>query len=287
MKHNKNNNAGLILEILSKTALDFILTKEKDKSERIFKIIREHYDNENSVLCKANNIFGQILYNEFDNKDTARRFLNLVLNESLSINYKSLDIETKKIVDKVKIISGKKDIMENKTENYKLLASINNLMSDSACRVKLSPIEKVRCEDVILEHLTNNKLLSVIEDNIKLDNEKPDDDKIITEKLAMKLAVKKFNEKYVHLLNEEQFGCMKKYVSSSDKIFKRFIDKKIKSILKEIEDKKPNVKEDETVEKLEIVEEKFKQYLNKKELDKNELTEVLLGLDLQNNLKLF
>jgi hypothetical protein len=283
MKHNKYKNVGVLYEALCHSVLAETAENNTAKAKQYMKIINKYFVSE-GVIQKAWNVYSQLLYNEATNYFYADRFLKLLVSESKKINNRELDSELKKLYQEVDSFSNRKELMKVSTPNYRLFASFN-IMTENQ---KISPFNKLSCEKELMEHIVNNKEATKIREAQKVYNIGDQTDDLQVRMIADTLAIKSFEQKYAHSLNEDQQQCLIKYITApNNKIFYRWVEKKIKGVIHNIENTNTTTLTEDSRDKLYLVSEKLKNYLNNKEIKEEDLTTVLLSFKLKDSLNLF
>ena len=180
--------------------------------------------------------------------------------------------------------------MKVNVPNYKLYASFNILINEGAILrggQYLSSRDRMTCEQIIFEHLVENKEANRLKEaNAHHTNKSTD--KIQTEQLALGIALKNFDKKYGKLLTTEQKDCLVKYYTTKDeRNFSTWMKKRIDGILDEIAHKKGSVDNEKIRDKIDLVEEKLRGIAKEETVSTTSLKDILLSLEMKDNLKLF
>ena len=283
IKHNRQRNIGILFEVITHSILDCVSKNDLKTAGRLFYLVNKHYMNENSEITKAFKLYSQLLYNESRNYFYAQKMMKYLTEEARSLDGKQIKKETDSLIEGLDKISNRKDLMKRKIPNYKLFASFK-VVSDNHSFKMLSPTEKIKCEQAILEHFMNN------EENKRVNaynlNESAHD--IDVNKIAELLAVKNFQQRYGHSLNEEQRDCLIKYFTTdNDKTFARWAEKRFNTVSETISNKIDLIDDENVKHKLSMVVERFSGYKNKNSLSSEGMTDLLLSYELDSNLKLY
>lgn len=216
LKHSKHKNTGIIFELLSKQIVSDILCEKKSDALSIVKRLFK----KGSELSKELTLYRSIL--EFNRKDrqTAGKFLDLVIDQRKKIDVEKLKKEKYKLLGEIKK-SFKEDIFfTSRITNYKMLASIYKLFEYSAAA---SPAQYINNYEIVVEGIVSPQITqSPATEALKIwETQDPD-----VKKLAFQLVIGKFNDKYKGL-NLRQRNLISKYINENPDTpeFKDFIIK--------------------------------------------------------------
>lgn len=283
--HNKAKNIGIIFESMIKSVIENVAMKKLTEATETFKILKKYFMNPNTEMSKAYKIYSQILYTEANNYYYASKFLNYLLKEAKSnIDIYELNNELKEMVKEIEGVTKFKDMMSLKTENYKLYSSFKILLDEKNNQFTIPSNTRISCEKTLLEYMVSKDENPFLKESSKLLESSKNLEDIDTQKFAITLALDKFKQKYKNSLNEEQMTIINKYFESDSKVFSRFVEKKAKGIIKEIQSKKDSIEKEEIVEKLELVEEKLNQMVNS-DIDTNKFSDLLMCVKLRDQLQ--
>lgn len=223
LNHSKYKNTGIIFEILTRNLVTDVLNKRAPNSLSIIK----RYFSEGSELFKELRLY-QSLQEINSNLKSPDRLISLVIETyNKTIDREKLSREKYQLVGEIKRRFNEDRFFSSRVGNYKLLASIYKLFEYSASD---NPAEHVNCRDVVLEHITGESqtenILTEVQDVWKAQN--PD-----IRKLAFKIVVEKFNDKYQRL-NEQQKVLLKRYINedTTSPEFRDFIYSEVTNLKK-------------------------------------------------------
>ena len=290
MKHSKQRNVGIIFEILNHTVLNEISKGHHKSGAAIFSLIKKHFMTETEI-SKAYRVYSQLLYSEARNPYYATRFFsNLVKEYGKTVNDKKLYMENSQLLEEISKVCDRKKVMKVAVPNYKLFASFNILINEGNINnggQYLSSRDRMTCEQNVFEHLVENKEAHRIKEAHAHHTEKTQG-QLQTEKMALGIALKNFDQKYGKLLTTEQKDCLVKYYTTKDeRNFSSWIKKRIDHILDEVADRKEKIDNEKIRTKIDLVEEKLKHISKEEIVSSNSLKDVLLSLEMKDNLKLF
>ena len=225
-KHSKYKNTGILFELLTRQITSETISNTPPKAVGILK----KFFGQNSNLLKEYQIYHALLNKRFDKEASATVLLETLISAHSKLNKSSLRRERYNLVREIKDTYNIEDFFKAKIPNYKIYASVYNLLENKSA----SPMSIVDSKVAILEHITNKNLPNkpkkemVMEEYEKFDKE--------TRALTYKMLMEKFNEKYSGLADNQR-RLLKEYVynvSNSPKL-KAFLNKEIKLVKKELE----------------------------------------------------
>ena len=243
VKHSKYKNTGILFELLTRQLTSDTIAGTQPKA---LSFLQNHF-NSKSELLKEYKIYHTLATQKY-NKDTqATMLIETLLDAHEKLNKSQLRREKYNLIKEIKDTYNVNDFFKAKITDYKVMASIFNLLENKTA----SPLSIVNSKVNILEHITR-KQTSTNKKDIVLENyNKQDSD---TRLLAYKILLEKFNNKYSNLQNNQK-TLLKEYVNSvtNSPSLKSYINqeiKKVKSLLekysKKVEDKAVAVKLNET-----------------------------------------
>ena len=225
-KHSKYKNTGILFELLTRQITSETISNSEPKAVGI---LRKFFSN-NSTLLKEYQIYHALLNKKFEKEASATVLIETLINAHYKLNKSLLRRERYNLVREIKETYNIEDFFKAKVPNYKVYASVYNLLENQSANL----MSVVNSKVAILEHITNKNLPNkpkkemVMEEYEKFDKE--------TRALTHKMLMEKFNEKYSGLA-ENQRTLLKEYVysvSNSPKL-KAFINKEIVAVKAELE----------------------------------------------------
>jgi len=225
-KHSKYKNTGILFELLTRQITSETISNSEPKAVGI---LRKFFSN-NSTLLKEYQIYHALLNKKFEKEASATVLIETLINAHYKLNKSLLRRERYNLVREIKETYNIEDFFKAKVPNYKIYASVYNLLENQSANL----MSVVNSKVAILEHITNKNLPNkpkkemVMEEYEKFDKE--------TRALTHKMLMEKFNEKYSGLA-ENQKTLLKEYVysvSNSPKL-KAFINKEIVAVKAELE----------------------------------------------------
>ena len=146
-KHNKKRNTAFLFEALIKEMAKSVVSNDTERQNKIARIVKRHFQ-KRGVLYKDLQTYKVLIDLREAEETFARRILAEVRRDRQKINTTRVFTEQSKLIKKINVELGR-DVYANFVPNYKSMATIAQLFSDS-----LSPKEKVLLEDRILEEMT-------------------------------------------------------------------------------------------------------------------------------------
>ena len=225
-KHSKYKNTGILFELLTRQITSETISNTSPKAVGILK----KFFGNNSTLLKEYQIYHALLNKRYDKEANATVLIETLVNAHLKLNKSALRRERYNLVREIKDTYNIEDFFKAKIPNYKIYASVYNLLENQDA----NPLSIVNSKVSILEHITNKNLPNkpkremVMEEYERFDKE--------TRALTYKMLMEKFNDKYSGLAENQQI-LLKEYVynvSNSPKL-KAFLNKEINIVKSEIE----------------------------------------------------
>lgn len=223
LKHSKYRNTGIIFEILSRGIVNEALHNKPSTSLNIV----NKYFKKNSEIHKEYKFYQtlQEINSKIKNTD---KLIDIVLETYNSqIDKDQLKKEKYQLIGEIKKNYTLEEFFGSRISNYRLLASIYKLLEYSPSE---NPSDHVNCREFVSEHIAGkSKDDNIITEAQKLwESTDPD-----IKKLAYKIIVDKFNQKY-NGLNESQKELLAKIIQedTSSPKFKDYVYNQL-SILEE------------------------------------------------------
>ena len=226
-KHSKYKNTGILFELLTRQITSETIS---NSSAKAVGILKKFFGND-STLLKEYQIYHALLNKKFDKEANATVLIETLASAHSKLNKSVLRRERYNLVKEIKDTYNIEDFFKAKIPNYKIYASVYNLLENQTA----NPLYIVDSKVIILEHITGKGLPNkpkkdmVMEECEKFDKE--------TRALTYKMLMEKFNEKYSTLASNQR-KLLKEYVynvSNSPKL-KSFINKEINSVKAEIKE---------------------------------------------------
>ena len=242
VKHSKYKNTGILFELLTRQLTSDTITGNQSKS---LSFLKKHF-NSKTELLKEYKIYHTLATQKYSKDSKATMLIDTLVEAHGKLNKSQLRREKYNLIKDIKDTYNVNDFFKAKITNYKVMASIFNLLENK----KASALSIVNSKVTILKHITGKQ--PKVKKDVVLENFSNQDKD--TRLLTYKVLLEKFNEKYSDLDNNQK-TLLKEYVNSvsNSPSLKSYINQEIKSVKqsltrysKKVEDKAVAVKLNET-----------------------------------------
>ena len=242
VKHSKYKNTGILFELLTRQLTSDTIAGNQPKA---LSFLKKHF-NKKTELLKEYKIYHTLSTQKYNKDSQATMLIDTLLEAHGKLNKSQLRREKYNLIKEIKDTYNVNDFFKAKITDYKIMASIFNLVENR----KASALSIVDSKVTILEHITKKSTTSK-KDTVLENYNKQDKD---TRLLTYKVLLEKFNDKYSGL-QDNQKTLLKEYVNSvtNSPALKSYINqeiKEVKNILgkysKKVEDKAVAIKLTET-----------------------------------------
>lgn len=200
LKHSKIKNTAILFELLVRqVAADTM----ENRNSAALNILKKHF-REGTELYKELALYRTLSEEKFKTEAHAEKFLTAAIASRSQLSESELRRAKYNLIRDIKEKLVFENFINARLSNYKLHASIFKLFE---YKVTESPAEITRCQNLVVEHITAEKTV-VNESKPTLELEDP-----VIRKLASKIVVDRFNEKYAGL-NAKQKELLREYVNS-------------------------------------------------------------------------
>ena len=276
VKHSKYKNTGILFELLTRQLTADTIAGNNPRS---LSIIKKYFSGD-SALLKEYKIYHTFVGKKFKEEGKATMLINTLIEAHGKLNKSQLRREKYNLIKEIKDTYDINNFFKAKISNYKVMASIFNLLENK----NASPLSIVDSKVTLLEHITGKTLKNkpkkdvVIEDYVKYDKD--------TRLLTYKVLLEKFNDKYSGL-GENQKSLLKEYVNSvtNSPALKSFINKEIKTVKNTITGYSKKVEDKAVVVKLTETRDMIKPLCKKSSVNDDNVINLLNYYELVNELK--
>ena len=276
VKHSKYKNTGILFELLTRQLTADTIAGNNPRS---LSIIKKYFSGD-STLLKVYKIYHTFVGKKFKEEGKATMLINALVEAHGKLNKSQLRREKYNLIKEIKDTYDINNFFKAKISNYKIMASIFNLLENKAA----SPLSIVNSKVTLLEHITGITLENkpkkdvVMEDYVKYDKD--------TRLLTYKVLLEKFNNKYSGL-GKNQKLLLKEYVNSvtNSPSLKSFINKEIKEVKKSITEYSKKVEDKAVVIKLTETRNMIKPLCKKSSVNDDNVINLLNYYELVNELK--
>ena len=243
VKHSKYRNTGILFELLTRQLTSDTISGNQPRSLSIVK----KYFNSKTELFKEYKIYHTLNTKKYSKDNQATMLIEELIKVYEKLNKGQLRREKYNLIKEIKETYNVNDFFKSKISDYKIMASIFNLLENK----KATPTSIVKSKTTILEHITGKIINPKTKNSIIENFSKQDKD---TRLITYKVLLEKFNNKY-KTLGENQKVLLKEYVNSisNSPALKTYINNEIKKVKlnlakysKKVEDKAVAVKLNET-----------------------------------------
>ena len=224
VKHSKYKNTGILFELLTRQLTSDTIAGNQPKA---LSFLKKHF-NKKTELLKEYKIYHTLSTQKYNKDSQAAMLIDTLLEAHGKLNKSQLRREKYNLIKEIKDTYNVNDFFKAKITDYKIMASIFNLIENK----KATPLSIVSSKVTILEHITGKQVNRVKKDVVLENFEKQDRD---TRLLTYKVLLEKFNNKYSGL-QDNQKTLLKEYVNSvtNSPSLKSYINQEIKEVKKTI-----------------------------------------------------
>ena len=274
VKHSKYKNTGILFELLTRQLTADTIAGNKPQALTIIK----KYFSGDSALLKEYKIYHTFISQKYKEDNKATMLINTLIEAHGKLNKGLLRREKYNLIKEIKETYDINNFFKAKISNYKVMASIFNLLENK----NASPISIVNSKVTLLEHITIKP--KTIKKNTVLENySKQDKD---TRLLTYKVLLEKFNNKYSGLQNNQK-TLLKEYVNSvtNSPALKSFINQEIREVKKTITGYSKKVEDKAVAVKLNETKNMIKPLCKKSSVNDDNVINLLNYYELVNELK--
>jgi len=242
VKHSKYKNTGILFELLTRQLTADTIAGD---NPRALSIIKKYFSGD-SALLKEYKIYHTFTSQKYKEDSKATMLIDTLIEAHGKLNKSQLRREKYNLIKEIKETYDINNFFKAKIDNYKVMASIFNLLENK----NATPTSIVNSKSTLLEHITI-KPKTIKKDTVLENFSKQDKD---TRLLTYKVLLEKFNDKYSGLQDNQKI-LLKEYVNSvtNSPALKTFINQEIKEVKdtlikysKKVEDKAVVIKLTET-----------------------------------------
>ena len=274
VKHSKYKNTGILFELLTRQLTADTIAGTNPKALSIIK----KYFISNSALLKEYKIYHTFISQKYKEDNKATMLINTLIEAHKKLNKSQLRREKYNLIKEIKDTYDINNFFKAKISNYKVMASIFNLLENKDA----SPTSIVNSKTTLLEHITIKpktvKKNSVLENYSKQDKD--------TRLLTYKVLLEKFNDKYSGL-GENQKNLLKEYVNNvtNSPSLKAYINQEITQVKRDLTKYSKKVEDKAVVIKLNETKDLIQPISKKLSVQDDNVTNLLNYYELINELK--
>ena len=273
-KHSKYKNTGILFELLTRQLTAETIAGNSSKS---LDFLKKHF-NSKTELFKEYQIYHTLAIQKYKKESQATMLIETLLEAHKKLNKSQLRKEKYNLIKEIKESYNVNNFFKSKISNYKIMASIYNLLQNKKATINSIVDSKL----TLLEHITGKK--SKIQSNAILEhyNDQDKDTRLIT----YKVLLEKFNDKYSSLQKNQKI-LLKEYVNSvtNSPSLKLFVNEEIKKVKKILANYSKKVKDKAVAIKLIETKDLIKPLCKKSNVHDDNVTNLLNYYELVNELK--
>jgi len=224
VKHSKYKNTGILFELLTRQLTSDTIAGNNPKS---LDFLKKHF-NSKTELLKEYKIYHTLATQKYKKDSQATMLIEELIKSHRNLNKSQLRREKYNLIKEIKDNYDINNFFKAKITNYKIMASIFNLLENK----NAAPLSIVNSKVTILEHITEKQKEKPKKDTVLENYEKQDKDARL---LTYKVLLEKFNDKYSGLENNQK-TLLKEYVNSvsNSPALKSYLNQEIKEVKKDI-----------------------------------------------------
>jgi len=243
LKNSKYKNTGILFELLVRQIASDILS---NKDPQAATLVKKYFSK--TELAKEHKLYQTLININSLSEPKAESLVETVLRLSEKLNKTALRKEKYNLIKEIKDNYDLEDFFKAKIQNYKVNASIYNLLEAHNSSEFTDPKIVIDNKVTLLEFLTKKAVdKTAVKDQVLEEYAKQDKG---TRILIYKMIVEKFNTKYSNLLPEQK-SLLKEFINnvSNTITLKEYINNQIQNIkleldvlTKKVTDKKIEIK---------------------------------------------
>ena len=275
IKHSKYKNTGILFELLTRQLTSDTIADAQPKSLYILK----KYFNSKTELLKEYKIYHTLATKKLVKESSATILIDTLIEAYNKLNKTRLRREKYNLIKEIKNNYNVSNFFNSKINNYKIMASIFNILENK----EATPLSIVDSKVSILENIVSKTIKQKSTNPILESLQKSDKN---TRLLTYKVILEKFNDKYNNLADNQKI-LLKEYVNcvSNSPALKTYINVEIKDVKKQITSYSKKVKDKVIAIKLNETKDLIKPLCKKSNVHDDNVTNLLNYYELVNELK--
>ena len=223
VKHSKYKNTGILFELLTRQLTSDTITGNQSKS---LSFLKKHF-NKRTELLKEYKIYHTLATQKYNKDSQATMLIDTLLEAHGKLNKSQLRREKYNLIKEIKDTYNVNDFFKAKVTDYKIMASVYNLLENR----NATPLSIVDSKVTLLEHITGKQLKPKLNPVLENFNKQDSDTRLLT----YKVLLEKFNDKYSGL-EDNQKTLLKEYVNSvtNSPALKSYLNQEIKEVKKDL-----------------------------------------------------
>lgn len=203
--HNKKRNTGLLYEFLVTMISRSLVEGNEKASSQALRILRRHFK-QGTELYKEFRLIHALRKTTVSSEAVAAGIIHEAKLAARSHDFKELDRQKSFLIRDINHLIKDENFYDQQVSEYRFLATVQTLLND--WRSRDADLQRVaQYEDQLVKRLTTEK---VAEPDHLISEESPGESRLL-----MKVMMKKLNEKYSGVLNDEQKSLIRAYAFST------------------------------------------------------------------------
>tara|TARA_R110001583_G_scaffold44790_2_gene141769 strand:+ start:236 stop:1078 length:843 start_codon:yes stop_codon:yes gene_type:complete len=274
IKHSKYKNTGILFELLTRQLTSDTIAGN-DQKALIF--LQKHFNTQTELL-KEYKIYHTLSTQKYKKDSQATMLINTLLEAHSKLNKSQLRREKYNLIKEIKNNYDVNNFFKAKITDYKIMASIFNLLENK----EASSLSIVNSKVTLLEHIINIEKKVKQSEVMEEFNVQDKNGRLLT----YKILLEKFNDKYKGLENNQK-TLLKEYVNSvtNSPLLKSYINQEINEVKKSIISLSQKVEDKVVAIKLIEVQDLLKPLCKEVNVSDNDVVNLLNYYELVNELE--
>lgn len=229
LKNSKYKNTGILFELLVRQIASDILS---NKEPHAATLVKKYFSN--TEIAKEHKLYQTLINVQSLAESKADSLVETILKLSEKLNKTALRKEKYNLIKDIKENYNLEDFFKAKIQNYKINATIFNLMEAHTSAEFTDPKIVIDNRVTLLEFLTNKSIdKAVVKDQVMEEYAKQDKS---TRMMIYKMVVENFNSKYTDLLPEQKTLLSEFIKNISNTVsLKEYVNNQIQNVKLELE----------------------------------------------------
>jgi hypothetical protein len=274
VKHSKYKNTGILFELLTRQLTSDTITGTQSKS---LSFLKKHF-NSKTELLKEYKIYHTLSTQKYNKDSKATMLIDTLIEAHKRLNKSQLRREKYNLIKEIKDTYNVNDFFKAKVTDYKVMASVYNLLENKDA----TPLSIVDSKVTLLEHITGKQIKAKVNPVLENFSNQDSDTRLLT----YKIILEKFNDKYSGL-QDNQKTLLKEYVNNvtNSPALKSYVNQEIKEVKKQITKYSQKVEDKAVVVKLNETKGMIKPLCKKSSVSDDNVINLLNYYSLVNELK--
>jgi hypothetical protein len=281
LKHSKIKNVGVLFELLTRQITSDTISSKKQSPA--IAIVKEYFKKD-TILARELDLFKALQQQKYTSDSKAEKFIDIVISEYSKLNRSKSKREKYNLVREIKKHYNLDDFFKSRVSNYRLNASIFNLLESNITSTSNNPSQVMKYRYSIVEHITGTNASTKESTNSVLSEYATQEKDLRL--LSYKILLEKFNDKY-GTLTSKQKSLLREYINniSNTSTLKKYMVTEINIINKHLKSLTAKVTDDIVKVKLSEVQTQLSNIKSDNVIRDKHLVSMLRSYDLIKELK--